>query len=179
MIKRLLPCIAAAALLLNGCVQIITPEPEAKAITLYADFSGGVAGGEIKAIEIEYTGELTVEALAEGLSDWSGLGFLISADVSGDTVTVDWAADSALFAGGRSNDGFAFQSEEARCWFMLDSLWHTVQAAFGTEKIYYTMDGGKALLVPAIAYPREFPPDIEYLGSPFYVHHSGARGEES
>lgn len=147
----------------------------AKSVTLYANFSNGSEIGEIKTYEITCTGVLTVEDLAEALSELSGLEFLISAAVDGDTITIDWSADCALFAGGEPKDGFAFPSGEARCWFLLDSLWSTVMKAFGTDEIYYTMDGGKALRVPEIAYPEEFPPDIPYLGSPFYVHHSNLR----
>jgi hypothetical protein len=145
--------------------------------TLCACFPAGYETGRLEYRALPYMRPLTVEILAAGLSDWSGMDFSLSADVSGSAVTVDWAADSGLFTegGGAPKDDFTFHEAEVREWFMLDSLWHTIKENLGVDEIYYTMDGGKELRVPAIEYPTLFPREIPYLGSPFYFTHKGSK----
>jgi len=146
---------------------------------LYADYSLGEAGGDIRTQELIYEGELTVEKLAAGLSGWSKLDFSVSAVIDGKAVIVDWLKASALTGGtvgGEPDTGFSFPDGESLSWFMLDSLWRTVYENLGLE-VYYTMDGGKTLTLPALSYPASFPADIPYLRSPFYVTHSDAYGD--
>jgi len=157
---------------------IVVIAGQAETALLYVDFSLGNAGGDIRTQEFIYEGELIVEKLASGLSGWSGLNFSVNAIIDGETATVDWSKDSSLFGGtdgGQPSTGFSFPDDESLCWFMLDSLWRSIHENLGAE-VCYTMDGGQTLTLPALSYPTSFPADTPYLGSPFYVTHSDARG---
>jgi len=144
---------------------------------LCACFPNGMDECHIERRVHYFNGALTVETLAEGLSSWIGLDFSVSAVKSESLVTVDWAARSALIAGGKLNGDINLSGAETREWFMLDSLWRTITENFGELDVYYTMNGGKELKVPAIGYPSVFPPDIPYLGCQFYCAHRDLRDD--
>jgi hypothetical protein len=59
-------------------------------------------------------------------------------------------------------------------WFMMDSLWRTLNKAFEKE-VHYTMDGGKELAFEELSPVKVFPTDVPYMGSPFYAAHSDVK----
>jgi hypothetical protein len=62
-------------------------------------------------------------------------------------------------------------------WFMMDSLWQTFAENFASD-VYYTMDGGKELVIEDLSPVNTFSSDSPYMGSTFYFVHAGGRGED-
>ena len=142
--------------------------------SIYAYFSSGsMEQGEFMYAWFSSKYDLTVEFLAGELANWSGLDFKINVSASESAVTVDWAAGSDLFSKGGCTlkGGQSLSSAEMKAWFMLDSLWYTIKENFNEIDVYYTMDGGKELIIPAIEYPEVFSREIPYMGSDFYYAH--------
>ena len=168
----------AAAMLLSlvACSggEQAPPETESSGqeITLVADFSNGSElAEEFDLIQTE-TGiaeEATPGAMAQALSEWSGLDFTLnSAAVEEGAVTVDWAADSTLVAGlddREQKEEFSFHDIDSLRWFMMDSLYSTLTANLGEVEVYYTMDGGQDLSFDELYPVNLFPADTPYLGS--------------
>ena len=145
---------------------------------LYAVFSAE----DVKEYPIEYTGaQKTAEELAHELSELIGLDFTITASKADDGWIVDWAADSTLVAGlddREQKDEFFFFDYDSMSWFMMDSLWRTLTENLDAENIYYTMDGGRELVLEKMSPANVFPADIPYMGSEFYYAHADVRGDE-
>ena len=186
----------AAAMLLSlaACSggEQATPETESSGqgesngqkITLVADFSSGSEQAEEYDLiqrETRTMEEATPEAMAQALSEWSGLDFTLnSAAVEDGAVTVDWAVDSTLVAGlddREQKEEFHFYDIDSLRWFMMDSLYSTLTANLGEVEVYYTMDGGQDLAFDELYPVNVFPADTPYLGSPFYFAHAGGQGE--
>ena len=184
----------AMRLSLGGCSggEQATPETESSGqgksngqeITLVADFSSGSEQAEefdLIQRETRTVEEATPEAMAQALSEWSGLDFTLnSAAVEDGAVTVDWAADSTLVAGlddREQKEEFRFYDIDSLRWFMMDSLYSTLTANLGEVEVYYTMDGGQDLAFDELYPVHVFPADTPYLGSPFYFAHAGGQGE--
>ncbi|MDR1558210.1 MAG: hypothetical protein LBS84_00685 [Clostridiales bacterium] len=161
-------------------------EPENIA-TLVADLSLGDADGEehnlISRYEYGYDGLLSVEILAQGLSELTGLNFAVNDSSSGKGgVSVDWSADAAFIAGLgdiTQKDEFFVYDHESLAWFMMDSMYRTILENFDGEdlEVYYSMDGGQPIVL-GISYPPIFPVETPYMGSPFYSNHVGGRGDD-
>jgi hypothetical protein len=128
---------------------------------------------------------ITVEDLAAQLSDWSGLDFLLnSANVDGDSVTVEWAADSTLVAGlgdrEQKDDFYHFYDAQSLDWFMMDSLAETIKANLPVTTVYYSQNGGQPLDFTGIGGLTGLdvlPVDQSYEGSAFFVAHSDVKGD--
>ncbi len=144
-------------------------------IVLYADFSAGSEAGmedgliQTRTVTVQ---EITAESLAEALSQWSGLDFTLeSVSCSEDAVTVDWAANSTLVAGlddrEQKEDFFFYDSVSLR-WFMMDSLYRTLTENLGVDAVYYTMDGGRELVLEDLYPVNCFASDEPYMGSAYY-----------
>ena len=146
-----------------------------------ADMSRGTGDEELIKEMTHYSYvEITPEDLINTLSDWTHLDFkvTISYNENGDTV-VDWAADSTLVAGlgdREQNQEFFMYDNESLRWFMMDSLWRTLNQAFGAT-VYYTMDGGKELSFDELSPINSFSPDSPYMGEAFYLAHDDVKGE--
>ena len=155
-------------------------------ITLYADFSAGSADAEnlglINTEEQTVSGDVTVEVLAERLSDWSGLDFeLNDAKLSGDSATVDWAVNSTLVAGldeREQKEGFRFYDNTSLNWFMLDSLAKTIKNNLKVSTVYYSMEGGKTLVLEDMPCLNELSVDQPYEGSAFFCAHNDNGGDD-
>ena len=145
---------------------------------LYAVFSAE----DVKEYPIEYTGaQKTAEELAHELTGLTGLDFIITASKADDGWIVDWAADSTLVVGlddREQKEEFFFFDYDSMCWFMMDSLWRTLTENLNAENIYYTMDGGRELVLEKMSPAQEFPSDIPYMGSGFYFAHDDVQGDE-
>lgn len=168
--------IALTLFLILGLTNGLVAQAESTA-TLYADFSYGDVEAEnlVEQYELNYDGELTADLLTEGLSDLTGLDFDIDSFAeTDDGLSVDWAAESTLLSGlddREQVEGFFFYDVDSLSWFMMDSLLRTLKENLGVENIYYTMDGGEDLHLPALGYAQTFPADIPYMGSAFYAAH--------
>ena len=157
----------------------VTPETESSGqgesngqeITLVADFSSGSEQAEELDLiqrETRTMEEATPEAMAQALSEWSGLDFTLnSAAVEEGAVTVDWAVDSTLVAGlddREQKEEFHFYDIDSLRWFMMDSLYSTLTANLGEVEVYYTMDGGQDLafdeLYPCLLYTSDAADDL-------------------
>lgn len=139
----------------------------------------GTTQSDLREHTWEYTGDLTAEKLAEGLSQLTGLDFLLTTADAADGITVDWAANSTLLAGlddREQKEDFHFIDAESMRWFMMDSLRLTLVKAMEVENIYYTMDGGKELRFDELSPCNVFPSDSPYMGSIFYFENDG-RGD--
>ncbi len=145
---------------------------------LYAVFHSS----DVREYPLTYSGApKTAEELAHALSELTGLDFFITAAETDDGWIVDWAADSALVAGGNNREQkeeFFFFDCDSLSWFMMDSLWRTLTENLDAENIYYTMDGGRELVLEKMSPAFELPSDIPYMGSAFYSAHDDVRGDE-
>ena len=163
----------------------VTPETESSGQgESNADFSSGSEQAEEYDLiqrETRTMEEATPEAMAQALSEWSGLDFTLnSAAVEEGAVTVDWAASSTLVAGlddRKQKEEFHFYDIDSLRWFMMDSLYSTLTANLGEVEVYYTMDGGQDLAFDELYPVNVFPADTPYLGSPFYFAHANGQGE--
>ena len=182
--KKILASILGLCILLCGCGQSETSsespeqvEPTAvmKTALLYTNIYTGSDIDDFQTHPFEYTGDLTVEKLAQGLSELTGLDFFITETPSSEPneITIDWALDSTLIAnmdGREQKEEFFLYDTDSMSWFMMDSLWRTVMENFEVKNIYYTMDGGQELILDEkeLSGTNEFPSDIPYMGSSFY-----------
>lgn len=151
--------------------------------SIRTDILYAVFGDEdVREYPIEYSGaKKTAEELARELSDLTGMDFTITASKTDDGLIVDWAADSTLIAGRddrEQKEDFRFYDYDSMSWFMMDSLWRTLTENLGVENVYYTMDGGKELVLEKMSPAREFPSDVPYMGSGFYAAHDDVRGDD-
>ncbi|WP_146953609.1 hypothetical protein [Alkalibaculum bacchi] len=148
---------------------------------LCADFSSGNSDLNIKEYELEYTGDLTPEALLEGLTELTGLDFIADTAQTQKGITVDWKKESTLIAnlGDREQkEEFFFYDADSMRWFMMDSLYRTLRENFEEIDTYYTMDGGKELEFEELYPVKLFPTDMSYEGSPFYFAHASSQSDE-
>lgn len=148
---------------------------ETKTATLWV----GTTQSDLRSYPWEYTDELTAEKLAEGLSQLTGLDFLITAGDTSDGITVDWADDSTLIAGlddREQKEDFYFYDADSMRWFMMDSLQKTFVNNMAVENVYYTMNEGQALIFDELSLVRKFPA-VPYMGSTFYFEHADGRGD--
>ena len=164
--------------LLTGCGGTGTGSEaaETKTDTLWS----GTTQSDLRSKPMEYTGELTAEKLAEGLSEWTGLDFFVTDSDAPDGITVDWEKSSTLIArldDREQKEDFHFYDAESLRWFMMDSLRMTLVNNIGVENVYYTMDGGQTLIFDELSPISEFPVDLPYMGSVFYFSHGDGRGD--
>lgn len=189
--KILWPLLLVLCLALAGCNQTTvnssgmpesTPASSAqeKMAVLYTNLSGGSESPDIKQHEWEYSGDLTAEKLAEGLSQLTGLDFNISVSQAKDGISVDWKANSTLIANlddrEQKEEFHVFDADSMR-WFMMDSLWMTLTNNLKVENVYYTMDGGKDLSFEELNPVKTFPRDLPYMGAAFFYAHADGKGE--
>lgn len=151
---------------------------------LYADFSCGNEEAQepeqIRTYRVKSESRPSAQFLARELSKLTGLDFFISSTEIRGGIVVDWSPKSTLLAGlddRQQKEAFHFFDVESLNWFMMDSLRRTLKANLKIEEVYYTMDGGKTLRLPSMSSTQEFPPEIPYMGSPFYRNHGNVRGE--
>ncbi|MGI6174470.1 MAG: hypothetical protein ACOYI8_11345 [Christensenellales bacterium] len=161
---------------------------EENTLMLVANFSNGVADGEIRIAEVALPSQNEMPAsdalmafyLAGELSDWTGLDFALN-DVwfDEDSVTVDWSKESTLLAGlgdKEQKEEFFFFDAVSLNWFMMDSLADTLRQNFDVTAVYYASEGQPI----AFTNPEDMaeqglpvlPIDQSYEGSAFFVSHS-------
>ncbi|MGI6694663.1 MAG: hypothetical protein ACOX6O_00270 [Christensenellales bacterium] len=163
-------------------------------LTLYADFSNGFPNGAIEHKQITLPVEnepvsqsLIALALADGLSEWTGLDFTLN-NVSfpdDESIIVDWSKDSTLIAGMDNREwkeGFHFYDAVSLNWFMMDSLATTIKRNMEVTTVYYQSEG-----LP-VTFPNpedmatqglpELPIDQPYEGSAFFLSRVGDKGED-
>lgn len=137
---------------------------------LIVDFSAS-AQDKVEKYPYSYTGELTPSDLALGLSELTGLNFHITAEVTDEGITVDWLPDSTLLEGlgdrTQKEEFYAVDNNVLR-WFMMDSLYRTLQENMDAENIYYTCDGGKELYLEDLVPVDTIALGASYQGSRAY-----------
>lgn len=186
--KRLWIAILLLGVLLSGCGNNVnnsgsapdsSSAAEKKTAVLYTNLTTGTESPDIKEHKWEYSGELTTQELAEGLSRLTGLDFIFVASVGKDKLVIDWAADSTLLANlddRKQKEDFRFSDADSLRWFMMDSLWLTLTKNLKVEDLYYTMKGGQKLAFAELYPVREFPADLPYMGSAFFFAHADGKG---
>lgn len=175
----------------GGRGDVFPYDPPENGFTLVADFSNGMTGIEPQTKEIPLplknempaSNALVALYLADELSEWTGFDFTIN-DVrfDGDSVSVDWSADSTLIAGldGRTQkEGFLFYDAVSLNRFMTDSLAQTLKQNFDIVTVYYNTDGKNIIFtnpedMAAQGLP-ELPADQPYEGSSFFAEHNNNR----
>jgi predicted small lipoprotein YifL len=157
-------------------------------LTLIADKNAGSTSDSFLAtsvISLPIEGEpaspsLIAFALADGLTEWTGLDFTINDFIfDGDSVTVDWSADSTLIAGlddREQKEEFHMFDAISLNWFMMDAMAHTLRSNMDITEIYYSTDGGSVTFTNpedmAAQGLSELPVDQPYEISAFYVPQS-------
>ena len=140
--------------------------------TLVVDWSMGGTQSKTKSYPFSYTGTLTAEKLADGLTELTGLDFFITATEREDGIQIDWAANSTLVANlddRQQKDEFHMYDVISMRWFMMDSLYQTIRENLGIQTVYYTMDGGKTLTLDELGPVNSIPADEPYQGSSHYA----------
>ncbi len=163
-----------------------SPENEEKTAILYTAFSlGGTDGSEYNVTQhdFKYKGDLTIEKLAEGLTELTGYDFSIEVlSVGEGSAAIEWKKDSALAIAGSGmiepKEGFMIMEITQINWFLLDSLYTTVSENLGITEIYYQAEGNLDNIVNHPETGSAFTPGMVYLGSNFYKNHSGNVGDD-
>lgn len=161
------------------------PSLQTETATLYTCRAIGHMGmvEPIQEHEFSYSGELTAELLAQGLSELTGLDFIITATETEESIAVDWSADSTLLRPLDEQDlrgEYAFYDADALRWFMLDSLWWTLSENLGCELILYSMNDGEDLSLPGLyltdQFAAHFTADYPFVYSGTLLAHEGVSG---
>ncbi len=154
----------------NSTLTEKLPEQPSSSHSLYT-LNGG-SWSNIIAHPYTVTGDATIENLANGLSELTGLNFAINdATISGNNAVIDWSSDSTLIAGlgdTQQKDEFFVYENVSLNWLMMDSLYLTVINNFDVDNIYYTMNGGQPLNLPDMGTDSIFPLENPYYASPYY-----------
>ncbi len=165
---------------LIATLEIFDPGASAEAVyALTADFSYGNPEPSVKNYEMISAEPFSIGLLGRGLSDLTGLDFLVEGRIEDGAVYVDWQPESTLVAGlddRVQREDFFFFDVDTLSWFMMDSLYATICQNTGLDTVYFTMNGGEALALPNLSAVREFPADIPYMGSPVYFAHADVQG---
>jgi hypothetical protein len=156
------------------------------------DFSFGSPEAVLRQ-ETEYAyGEIDIEHLAECLDWFTALDFTVTFSTHEDGgIIVDWKMDSSLLLGTVPEehekrlvyhsdeivDELRFSDPNKMRWFMMDSMYRTIQDNGYPDVIYYTMDGGNELIIEGLSPVSVFPSDIPYMGSAFYFAHANTQGD--
>jgi len=123
--------------------------------------------------EYPFEGEATVESLAAGLTAMTGYAFTVTSNTDENgAITIDWSANSSLFDGEAAEpvEGLEFYDYDGMAWFMLDSLCRTIVRSIGVQELFYTMDGGKELVLENLSPPVFFPGP--YMLSEYYLNNA-------
>lgn len=193
--KQVLPILLI--LVMSFCACAISSADQAAnagktaSLTLYADFSFDII--EEKQITVPFENEpasraLIAFALADGLSNWTGLDFKLN-DMSfpdEKSVLVDWSKESTLISGigdRAFKEDFHFYDAVSLNWFMMDSLAATLKNNLGITAVYYQSEGQPITFpnpedMAALGLPA-LPVDQPYEGSAFFIAHAGGKGEET
>jgi hypothetical protein len=192
--KHVPPILLILIISLCVCVSAALTSIGTLNLTLCADFSGAFSGGAIEEKQITMPVEnepasqsLIAFALADGLSDWTGLDFTLN-DVlfpNDESIIVDWSKDSTLIAGiddREFKEGFRFYDAVSLNWFIMDSLLSTLKRNMEVTTVYYQSEG------QPVTFPNPedmatqglpvLPIDQPYEGSVFFLSHAGGRGED-
>jgi len=194
--SKLLAIFLASMLLLGlaacnggGKGETTTTEPKSlgqggESLTLVAVFNAGEGSEGRREYPYYYDGGLTVQVIADGLSELTGLPYgALAVTPQGEDLYVDLPADCAVFGGVETQDReeFPFRDYDSMAWFMLDSLSETMRTnipGLGVHEIFFTMGGGKALVLENLSPGMDFTLETPYMGSAFYQNHFGGRGDE-
>ncbi len=136
--------------------------------TLYSVMEMGDINGVgqvIDTYDITYEGDLTVEILANGLSELTGYNFSATQLVGAENFTIDFYSDSTLFASDISEivpkSAFAMEDIPTTYYYILDSLWMTVKENMQVSEISFSMSGGNPLNITLF----QIPLGVDYLYS--------------
>lgn len=158
-------------------------KPEEKKAILYTNMTAGSESPDIKQDEWSYTGELSPEKLAQGLSELTGLDFKITSKAVKDGIAIDWDKDSTLIANlgdKEQKEEFRFFDADSMRWFMMDSLWLTITNNMDTKDVFYSMNGGSNLEFEELYPVKGFiPNDLSYPGAAFFFAHTNVKGDET
>jgi hypothetical protein len=157
--------------------QTPSPTPTAaptKAATLHLVFSE--SDNLVKNVDYFHTVELTANDLCLALSEATGLVFEIEGvEETSDGIAVDWSPSATLLQGlgaNYENTVYSFNDTDSLNWFMMDSMYYTLQEHLNQINIYFTANNGGPLIVPCEGGKNTFSKDTPYLGSSFYIAHS-------
>lgn len=204
---RLIGCLAVAAgciALLAGCDQrdqpAATPAPSAPTAAATAesspeaDGSALVSTGETASlIYMDFTAGSEVEDvrpvccaapaedLCASLTRITGIPFHFSLSWQQRSCTVTWQPESALWSDqtpqGEGSD-YLFYDEDLLHWFMLDTVWRTLQQSYGAETVYYRTQDNQAPDLTELWPLEHFDLNQPYRGSAWYYGESVIYREE-
>lgn len=183
-IKTGVMILALSCILLVGCSEkgadASTTEPHEPSTEKHtATLWMGTTQSDLRSHDWEYSGELTAEILADGLSQVVGLDFFITSAIVPDGITIDWENTSTLLANlddQEQKEDFHFYDADSMRWFMMDSLQMTLANNMNFENVYYTMNGGQPLTFTQLEPVRRFPSELPYMRSTFYFAHADGEG---
>lgn len=123
--------------------------------------------------KLPYTDDLTCDKLAQGLIDLTWLNFDVaftywSGDDGSLNVTIDWAPESTLvqnLGDQPQNEDFFFYDYSSLAAFMMDSLYQTLLANFNVDYVFYTMDGGRPLVLKDLSPDVVIAPDTPFTSA--------------
>ncbi len=174
-ILGLTACSNEGELSIAGEVDVAnTTEQVENVAILYAVHSMGGVGAEahIEEYDYYYDDELTVEMLADGLSELTGLDFYLSEVVEDNgSATIRWSDDSTLIANLDSRvqkEEFFFYDADSMRWFMMDSLYKTIIENTDVTEVYYLASDGEELWFEELYPINTFETSAPYQGSDFY-----------
>lgn len=165
--------------------------PVAGKLTLVVVFNEQDAEGRREDI-VDYTDQEgdgpSVMDMAAALTELTGYDFAlldVTAAPGGKAgMLVDWSPEGSLIGnlGDRKiKDDFSVFDYDSMAWLMMDSLAATIRKnmpVLAEGDIYYSMDGGKSLVLENLSPSRDFGLDTPYMGSTFYFTHDSGRGDD-
>ena len=173
---------AACAALLAGCrLPPAPPDNPATAETstretaafLDMDFTAGGRNADVRPVELAQG--IRTSGLSDALAGATGIPFSFTLTWQGETCTVAWQQDSALWTQqmpqGQEPDYLFYDADLLR-WFLLDTVWQTLQQEFGAEEVYYCDADGQPLQLADLWPLEHFDLSQPYRGSGWYYSES-------
>lgn len=201
-------CLAvAAACLLAGCARTLPPATSSPApspataatlessgpatgegaapagvqdgMVLCMDFTAGSENESVR--EVELSAPVPAEQLADTLTDTTDIRFRFTVAWQGSNCTVTWQRDSALWCAEmpqNANPDYVFYDEDLLRWFLLDTVWRTLQQSYGAGNIFYQNADGQPLTLDDLWPLEHFDLSQPYRGSAWYYSESIAYLEQ-
>ena len=145
---------------------------------LYMDFT---AGSETESVRPVESAAIPADSLSDTLTDTTGIRFDFTLAWQGSSCTVTWQKDSALWCTEMPQDAdpdYVFYDSDLLRWFLLDTVWRTLQQSYGAGDIFYQNAEGQTLTLDDLWPLEHFDLAQPYRGSSWYYGESIAYLEQ-
>lgn len=159
--------------------ETATAETAGLADALLLDFTAGSEVEDVRVVQVP--GGVDAAALCAALTEETGIAFDFTLEQQGDAWTVTWQAGSALWDGEMPQGGspdYVFYDADLLRWFLLDTVWRTLNDSFGAQAVYYRAADGQPPALDDLWPLEHFDLAGPYRGSAWYYGESIAYKDE-